>query len=124
MVRMIDRRLHLRLVLEGGKPGGLRRTDDEMSDQDIVDPGRGHDLGLGDLGHGDADRAGLAEQVRDRRALERLRMRPPAHLPGSEVIGHLPDVEVQVVEVEPERGGVQVFESQANRAELHGLSLR
>ena len=95
LVFMIDGRLDVGVVLEGRQPGGLARADDQVCDQDVVDPRGGHDLGLGDLGHRDPDGARTPEKMGDRRALERLGVRTPGHSALSKVTGHPIDIVLQ-----------------------------
>ena len=57
MVGMVDGDLDVGLVLERRQPRHLAGTDDQVGDQDVVDPAGGHDLGLGNLGHRHPDRA-------------------------------------------------------------------
>ena len=54
----------------------LPLADDRIADQDVVDAGVGHDLGLAELRHLHAGRAGLELDARDLRQLVRLRVRP------------------------------------------------
>ena len=54
----------------------LRRLDDLVGDQDVVDPGRDHRLGLADRGAGDADRRPAELPPRQLRRAMRLDVRP------------------------------------------------
>ena len=119
VVGMVDGHLDVGLVLEGREPGGLARADDQVGDQDVVDPRGGHDLGLGDLGHRDPDGARPPQDVGDRRALERLGMGTPGHAAVPEVAGHPIDIVLQEVQVDQEGGGIQLGHRQTDRAELH-----
>ena len=121
VIGVVDRRLDVGLALEGGQPGGLRGADDEVGDQDVADPGGGHHLRLGDLGHGDPDRPRPQQGVGDRRALERLAVGPPLDIAGPEVLGHRPDVGVERVQVQQERRRVEFVEPQSDRAELQWI---
>ncbi len=118
---VIDGHLDVGLTLERGQPRGLAGPDDQVGDQDVVDPAGGHDLGLGDLGHRHPDRARPAQQVRDRRALERLGMGTPRHPTCPEVARHQVDVLLERLQVDQEGRRIQLAHRQADRAELHGV---
>ena len=119
MVGVVDGDLDVGLMLECGQPGDLAGTDDQVGDQDVVDPSRGHDLGLGDLGHRHPDRARPANEVGDRRTLERLGVRTPCHATLLEVAGHQVDVVLEAIQVEQQGRRIQLGHRQTDRAELH-----
>ncbi len=85
-----------------------------------VIPARGHDLGLGDLGHRHADRARPLQDVSDRRAFERLGVRPPLDAALPEVPRHRVDVVLERLQIEQECRRIELGDRQADRAELHG----
>ncbi len=101
----------------------LRGPDDEVGDQDVVDPSGGHDLGLGNLGDGHADGPRAPQGVGDGGSLERLRVGPPGDPPALKVPGHRLDVVLEGVEVEQQGRGVQFLQRHSDGAELHGAGL-
>ena len=92
----------------------LAAAHDLVGHEHVVDAGVGHDLGLADLGAGDADGAGLQLHVGDGRGLVRLGVGPQVLARGLEVAGELPDVELQVVEVDQQGGGVDLGDGHAD----------
>ena len=120
MVGMVDGHLDVGLPLKCSQPGRLAWPHDQVGDQDVVDPAGGHDLGLGDLGHRHPDRTRPAQQVGDRRALERLGMGTPRHASRAEVAGHAVDVLLERLEIDQESRRIQLIHGKADRAELHG----
>ena len=85
---------------EVGEARELLRADDRIADEDVVDAGVGHHLGLAELRHLHADRAGVDLEARDLRQLVRLRVRPDrdARLGGAS--GDPGDVRAHDVEVD------------------------
>ncbi len=64
-----------------GEPRELPLADDRIADEDVLDPGVGHHLGLAELRDLHADGAGVELQARDLRQLVRLRVRPQRRRP-------------------------------------------
>ena len=58
-----------------------------VGNEDVLDAGVGHDLGLPDLGAGDPLRAGCELEVGDGRGFVRLSVRPEIFARGAEVLG-------------------------------------
>ena len=85
---------------EIGEPCELVLSDDRVADEDVLDAGVGHHLGLAELRDLHAGRAGLDLQVRDLGQLVRLRVRSQgdAQLAGHR--GGSVDVRAHDVEVE------------------------
>ena len=99
----------LRLAVEHAQqPPDLLRADHLGGDQEIAHAGGGHHLGLADLGHADADGAGRHLAQRDLRALVRLGVGAELLAGGLHVGGHLPDIALEAIEVEQQRGGRQL----------------
>ncbi len=86
----------------------LMRADDLVGHEDRPKAGIGEDLGFAELGHRDADGAGVELHPRDLRALGRLEMRPERDPGPFELSHHRGDVVFDRVEVEEEAGGVEV----------------
>jgi hypothetical protein len=105
---------------EGGEAAGLDRADDLVGDQDVADAGGGEDLGLAELGAGDADGAGGELAVGDGRALVALRVGALGNATGGELAGDAGDVAVHGVEVDEERRSVEVGDGSPGERGRHG----
>jgi len=91
------------------QPIGLRLADDVEREQDIVGcAGVDEDLCLTKFLAGDPDGAGRHLQLRDRRNLVRLDVRPVADPGARHHRLHAPDVGLQAVQVDRHDGGVEL----------------
>ena len=106
--RIVGGDRHVGLGLQRAEPGHLFLADQIVADQDVVDAGVRHHLGLAKLLAGDALGAGLDLQLRQHRALVGLDMRPVGDAGG--VAGRLDarDVALDAVHVD-DGGGRAVF---------------
>ena len=77
-----------------------------VGNEDVLDAGVGHDLGLPDLGAGDPLCAGCELEVGDGRGFVRLSVRPEVFARRAEVLGESGDVVFERVEIDQEDGGV------------------
>ncbi len=100
--RIVGGDRHVRLGLQRAEARHLLLADQVVADQDVVDAGFGHHLGLAELLAGDALGAGRDLQLREQRALVRLDMRPVGDAGG--VAGRLDarDVALDPVHVDDE----------------------
>ena len=92
------------------KRAALAGAEDRIADEDVADAGRGHHLGLAELLAGDADRAAGELLVRERGELVRLDVRPERDAERVAVGLHAVDVALDRVEVDDQRGRVDVGE--------------
>ncbi|GIS60886.1 MAG: hypothetical protein CM1200mP2_31110 [Planctomycetaceae bacterium] len=93
---------------EPGDPLHLRSSDDHVGHQDVGDAAGGHHLGFGDLGTGDPDGTGRTLPVGDLRSLVTLLVRPPLLAPFGHERGHPRDVGLHHIEIDAQRGGVEI----------------
>ena len=77
--------------------------------QDAVEPRRGHDLGLAHGGAAQADGARLDLTAGDLRRLVRLDVRPQLAAGVGNGVRHRPQVRLERVQVEEQRGGRQLL---------------
>ena len=73
---------------------------DRVGDEQVVDPGRGHHLGLADRSDGQSRRTGRELQPRDRDALVGLRVRSKRHAACAGRVGHPRKVAVDDLEID------------------------
>lgn len=65
LIGVIERHDEVGAFGEFGEAGSLDGADDLIGDEDVTNAGSGHDLGLAELGAGDADGAGVDEAAGD-----------------------------------------------------------
>jgi hypothetical protein len=90
---------------------------DLVGDHDVADAGRGHDLGLGQLRAGDADRPRGEQALRDGRDLDALGVRSPRDAVLAARVGDARDVGIEDVEVDEQRGRVDGMPVRAAQVE-------
>ena len=106
--RIVGGDRHVGLGLQRGEAGHLLLADQIVADQDVVDPGFRHHLGLADLLAGDALGAGRDLHLRQQRALVGLDMRPVGD--AGRIAGHLDPRDVALDAVHVDHGaGRAVF---------------
>jgi hypothetical protein len=95
----------------------LGLPNDRVRDQDVVDSGLDHHLGLPELRDGDPGRASVQLHPRDVGALVGLRVGPKAHagLVGDPL--QVGDVSLEHLEVDHQRGGVEVGRDGPHRSD-------
>lgn len=92
---------------EPADPGLLRsRGPDRVGEEDVVEAGRGEDLGFTDIACGDPDRAGLDLASPDLHALVRLHVRPDLEVVLVGEALDAVDVALHDVDQHDRRGGV------------------
>ena len=119
VVRVIDRDDHIGLAREPGQSPGLDMAHDLVGDQDVPDSGRGHHLGLADLGAGHADRAGRDLLVDDGRGLVGLAVRPPLGTARGDIGRHGGDVVIQGIQVDNQCRRIDIAEGTAHERGVH-----
>ena len=88
-----------------------------VGNEDVLDAGVSHDLGLSDLGAGNSLCAGCELEVGDGRGFVRLGVWPEVFARGAEVLGELGDVVFERVEIDQEDRSV---DGVAGRADVFG----
>ena len=101
--RIVGGDRHVGLGLQRAEPRHLLVADQIVADQDVVDPGIRHHLGLADLLAGDALGAGRDLHLREHRALVGLDMRPVGDAGG--IAGRLDARDVALDPVHVDHGG-------------------
>lgn len=86
-----------------------------VGDEDVVQPGRGHDLRLADALHGYAARARLDLPAREERELVRLDVGAVGYPVRVEVLLQAPDVALHHVEVDDQARGVERLDAHGGR---------
>ena len=84
----------------------LAAADYFVGNENVMDAGVGHDLGLSDFGAGDPLCTGCELEVGDGRGFVRLGVRPEVFARRAEVFGELGDVVFERVEIDQEDWGV------------------
>ena len=92
----------------------LRRSDDLVGDEHIADAGCDERLRFADFLAADTDGAALDLQVRDVGALVRLRVWTERDARAARRVGHQVEVALEGVEVDDERGRVDVVDGVAD----------
>ena len=105
---------HLRALEQLPESLQLPFTNEGERDQEVVEPGVGHDLGLPELRDGDAGRSGVHLHPGDLGGLVGLRVRPEPDARRSGDRSHLGDVALERVEVDHQRRRVQDVEVHAH----------
>ena len=109
---------HLHARRQGGEPLRLRLADEREREQDVLDPGVGHHLGLAELLARDPDRSGLELEPGELGQLVGLDVRAQRH-PVLVAVGlHAGDVPLDCVEVRDQHRSLQVGELHRSRRYL------
>ena len=119
--RIVGGDRHVGLGLQRAEAGHLLLADQIVADQDVVDPGIRHHLGLAELLAGDALGAGRDLHLRQQRALVGLDMRPVGDAGG--IAGRLDarDVALDAVHVDDGAGRAVFAGDFGGEGRGHGL---
>jgi hypothetical protein len=105
-----------------GEPRGLGGPHELGGDEHVPEARRQHHLGLAELGDAHAHGARVEEAAGDVRRLGGLEVRAQRDA-AAEPVGHAPDVGLEDVEVDDDRGGVERLHPRADRV-AHGACSR
>ena len=108
IVRVIGDDRDARLGAGLHQAADLAFADHRRGDQDVVDSGGGHDLGLAQLGAADADGAGGDLAARDLRRFMGLGVGPVGHARFPGHVLHAGDIAGKRVLVDHQDGGVEL----------------
>ncbi len=120
--RVVDQHANRRFVRHRREPRELRRADDLVGDEHVADARCHERFGFPYLLAADADRPALDLLLRDVGALVRLRVRTERDAGAARRMGHQVEVALEGIEVDHERGGVDVVNGVADAGgnSLHG----
>ena len=106
----IARDSYVRASSEGRQAPPFRAAEQRVHDQNAGKPGVRHHFRFAELGYSDAGRPVFDLAPRQFRYLVGLRVRAEPDPAGARHLGHLGDVQLDDVEVEHQRGRVEVGE--------------
>ena len=115
----IDRENEPGLGCERGGAARFDRSDDLIRHHDVADAAGSHDLGFAELGAGDADGACRDFQMSDRWRFIGFAVRAPVRPARFDVAGHVGDVALEGIEVDEQRGSIELFDGQADQGCEH-----
>ena len=113
LVGVVDGDDRIRAAAQLDQPRQLVRPDDRVGDEQIADAGGCHQLGLAELRAGQPDRAGSDLARADRAGAVALDVRPPRDSGRAAGRRDAADVLLHHVEVEAERGRVEIVSAAA-----------
>ena len=106
ILRVIDRDHNVATSCQRHEALDLAATDDFVGNENVLDAGVGHDLGLPDLGAGDPLRAGRELEVGNGRGFVRLGVWSEVFTCHAEVLGEQVNIVFECVEIDQEDGGI------------------
>ena len=109
--RIVDGDAHPHTARQRREAKRLGGTEQRIGDQDVVQPGIGHDLGLAELLAGDAAGAEFHLPVREGRHLVRLDMRTQAQAVAIAIGLHLSEVMLHAIEIDDGNRGIQILDA-------------
>ena len=113
LVRSIEAQRDGRLLCKRGQPPQLAFADYLIAHQHVLHTAANEHFRFADFLHALADRAACDLSQRNRSRLVGLGMRPHAHPRDFGELGHLCDVAVESVEIDDQRGGLDLGDGYA-----------